>query len=81
MFPLSAAILASGVVVGLSALAIFLLALRRGEFDDPGAAAMSLFDELDLRYERPWESAAQREERVLRHGPLIPAPPSAWGGA
>ena len=70
-----------GLLLGLIALGAFVWAWRRGQFRELDRQAHVIFDERDLRLERPWETADQRAEREARYGPLVEPSPGEWGGA
>lgn len=80
MIPASLVVLLTGVAFGVLALACFACAWRRGHFDDMDAQAHLVFEPRDLRLERPWETAEQREARLI-HGAPVPPAPGEWGGA
>ena len=81
MFPASLAVIVTGLVLGMIALCAFAWAWWRGQFDDLDAQSRVIFDERDYRLERPWETAAQREERERLYGEPVPPRPGEWGGA
>lgn len=81
MIPSSVAVVAMVLLLGASALALFVWAWRRGQFDHLDEQSRAVFDARDPRIERPWESEAQRRERERAHGPPLPAQPGEWGGA
>ncbi len=81
MFPSSLAVLGVGLLLGFLALAAFAWAWRRGQFHELRRQAHVIFDDRDLRLERPWETPDQRAEREERYGPLIEPSPGEWGGA
>lgn len=80
MFPSSLAVVGVGVLLGIIALGAFAWAWRRGHFDRLDRQAHIIFDERDMRLERPWESERQRARREARYGPLIEPSPGEWGG-
>lgn len=67
-------------VTGIGALVAFSWAFFTGRLDDLDGQMSSIFDDVDLRFKRPWESEQQQQERAQAHGPLIDAPPGEWGG-
>lgn len=81
MIPASLAVILAGLVMGFVALVAFVWAWRKGHFDHLDAQARVIFDARDYRLERPWESAAQREERRRMYGEPIVPEPGEWGGA
>lgn len=81
MVPSSLAVILVGLALGIGALAGFAWGWRRGQFTALGAQARVIFDERDLRIERPWESAVQRAERSAEHGAPLPPEAGEWGGA
>lgn len=66
---------------GIFGLAVFFIALFRGQFDDLGAQQESIFDECDRRYWRVWESPEQEVERRREYGSPLSAAPWEWGGS
>ncbi|HEX6939293.1 MAG TPA: cbb3-type cytochrome oxidase assembly protein CcoS [Longimicrobiales bacterium] len=80
MLPTSPVVLLTGVALGVIALLCFVWAWRRGQFDDLEAQAHLVFEPRDLRLARPWETAAQRADR-LRFGEPLEPEPGEWGGA
>jgi cbb3-type cytochrome oxidase maturation protein len=81
MLPSSLAIIVTGLVLGCIGIAAFAWGWLHGQFDRLEEQARTIFDERDCRLERPWESAAQREERSRTYGTLIKPDPGEWGGA
>lgn len=65
---------------GLLSLIIFAWAFVNGSFDSPQDQAMVIFDEVELRFDRPWENPRQKRERIKKYGPLLKVPRSEWGG-
>jgi hypothetical protein len=61
------------VGTGLVAVAVLVWAFVRGWVDGDVIARqqVAIFDDEDLRAERPWETSAQRAERVARYGPPL----------
>lgn len=66
---------------GLIGLAIFFVACLKGLFDDTQAQSTIIFNQVDLRIKRPWETAKQAQERRELFGELIEPKASEWGGA
>ena len=58
------------VGTGLVAVAVLVYAFLRGWIDEDAIdqQKISIFDPEDLQAERPWETPAQRAERVRRYG-------------
>ncbi len=81
MFPSSLAVVLTGFALGMGALGAFVWAWRRGLFADLDRQARVLFDERDLRLERPWETARQRSARRAAAGELLAPSHGEWGGA
>lgn len=81
MFPSSLAVIGVALLLGILALAAFAWAWRRGQFDALDRQARVIFDEVDLRLERPWETPGQRAEREAHYGSPIEPAPGEWGGA
>lgn len=79
MFPSSLVVALTGLGLGLLALGAFLWGWRRGQYRDLHAQARAIFEPRDFRLDRPWETAAQRDERVREFGPLEQAQPGEWG--
>ncbi|WP_018985523.1 cbb3-type cytochrome oxidase assembly protein CcoS [Methylophilus methylotrophus] len=77
MFANSYIVILLGLLVGLPTLLLLFMSIRAGHFDQLDQAAHMPFDEEDLRYLRPWESDAQRFERVRQHGAAL-APRREW---
>jgi nitrogen fixation-related uncharacterized protein len=73
-------ILLLGLLGGMSAFIVFVWAFRRGAFDQPDRQALQIFDQYDLRYDRPWETYQQKLERVGLYGDLILPRTGEWGG-
>ena len=71
----------TGALLGLVSLIGFAWAWSIGHFADTQAQAWSILDPEDLRYDRPWETTAQRQERIDSYGAPLPPPPGTWGGA
>lgn len=80
MFPSSLAVVLTGLGLGLLALAVFAWAWRAGHFRALRAQARVILDPRDYRVERPWETPAQRAERVREFGAPVPPSPGEWGG-
>jgi nitrogen fixation-related uncharacterized protein len=80
MFPSSLAVILAGLATVALALGAFAWAWRRGQFSALDRQARVIFDERDLRLDRPWESGAQRAARAARQGPLLAPAPGEWGG-
>ena len=56
-------------------------AWRAGHFDRISSQALLPMDDDDFNVTRPWETAAQRAERVKEFGPThAAATPGVWGG-
>ncbi|MFW6201885.1 MAG: cbb3-type cytochrome oxidase assembly protein CcoS [Gemmatimonadota bacterium] len=81
MLPSSFAVIGVALLLGGLALVAFAWGWRRGHFDGLREQAYLVFDERDLRLERPWETEAQQERRAARHGPPLDPAPGEWGGA
>jgi nitrogen fixation-related uncharacterized protein len=81
MFPSSLAVIVSGLLTVLAGLTSFVWAWRHGQFADTSTQRLVIFEPRDLRIERPWESPAQRAERVAEHGRPVAARAGEWGGA
>jgi hypothetical protein len=67
--------------LGFIALAGFLYCIFRGWLDSHRGAADVVFDEIDLRTFRPWETSDQLAARRESNGKLSPPAPGEWGGA
>lgn len=80
MFADSTLVVLLGLLAGLPSFVLLAWALKQRQFDGLDAAAAAVFDDEELRYERPWETPAQSLERVARYGPTLPAPRGTWGG-
>ena len=81
MLPSSLAVIVAGLVLGMLALVAFAWAWRRGQFARLDAQALVIFDQRDLRLERPWERPDQRAERRELYGPPLPPAKGEWGSA
>lgn len=81
MISLSLAVLLAGCALGAVAIGAFAWAWRAGHFEGLEAQSRVIFEPRDERLERPWESEAQRAERVRRFGRLEAPRPGEWGGA
>lgn len=66
---------------GIIGLVIFFTAVFKGLFDNPQAQSEVIFDEMDLRFWRIWETPEQQAERREQHGDPLSAPPGEWGGS
>ena len=80
MIPTSLAVLVMVLPLGALAFGAFVWAWRRGAFHDLDKQARVIFEPRDLRLERPWESAAQRAQRIEAFGPPETAERGEWGG-
>jgi nitrogen fixation-related uncharacterized protein len=80
MLSATTAVLWIGALLGLVTLTGFAWAWSIGHFHQIQAQAWTILDADDLRYDRPWETSAQRQSRTEAYGPLIPPPPGSWGG-
>lgn len=82
MLPSSLTVTLAITILGLLTVAVFLWAWRTGQFDRISDQALLPMDDDDFNVARPWETAAQRTERIMEHGPSRqPATPGIWGGA
>ena len=81
MIPSSLTVILATLALGVVALAVFIVAWRRGHFRNVGAQAGVIFDSRELRLVRPWETSAQRLERELTYGAPLPGERGEWGGA
>ncbi len=81
MFPQSLAVLSAAAAVLLVAAGLLLVAFRLRQFEGLARQATSIFDDRDMRLARPWETPAQKHERVAAHGQAIPPDRGEWGGA
>ena len=81
MLPSSLTVTLAITILGLLTVAAFVWAWRKGHFDRIPQQALLPLDDDDLTVTRPWESAAQRAERVENFGPTHAAvTPGVWGG-
>jgi len=81
VIPTSLAVILATLALGVVALAAFVMAWWQGYFRDLDAQARVIFDSRDLRFERPWETPAQRIERAVTYGEPLPGERGEWGGA
>lgn len=82
MLPSSLAVTLATTILGLLTVAVFVWAWRKGQFDRINQQALLPLDDDDFNVARPWETAAQRAERVEEFGPPQPVlTPGIWGGA
>lgn len=82
MLPSSLTVTLAITILGLLTVAAFLWAWRKGQFNRISDQALLAMDDDDFNVARPWETFAQRSERVQAHGPSQPpAVPGIWGGA
>jgi len=82
MLPSSLTVTLAITILGLLTVAVFLWAWRTGQFDRISDQALLPMDDDDLNVARPWETDAQRADRIADHGPSQqPATPGIWGGA
>ena len=82
MLPSSLTVTLAITILGLLTVAAFLWAWRKGQFNRICDQALLAMDDDDFNVARPWETFAQRTERVQAHGPSQPpAVPGLWGGA
>ena len=81
MLPSSLTVTLTITILGLLTVAAFAWAWRKGHFDRIQAQALLPMDDDDFNVTRPWETPAQREERVEEFGPThAAATPGVWGG-
>ena len=81
MLPSSLTVTLAITILGLLTVATFLWAWRRGHFDRIKTQALLAMDDDDFNVTRPWETPAQRAERVEEFGPThAPVTPGVWGG-
>jgi nitrogen fixation-related uncharacterized protein len=81
MLPSSLTVTLAITILGLLTVAAFVWAWRKGHFDRIPQQALLPLDDDDMNVTRPWESAAQRAERVEDFGPTHAAvTPGVWGG-
>ncbi len=81
MLPTSLMVALATVAMTLVPAIVLFWAWRKGLFHDLEAQSRVIFDDRDLRVERPWESAAEQLEREMAFGGAEPALPGEWGGA
>jgi hypothetical protein len=82
MLPSSLTVTLAITILGLLTAAVFFAAWRKGHFDSINRQALLPMDDDDFTAVRPWETAAQRAERVEEFGPpQSTVTPGAWGGA
>jgi len=80
VIPSSPTVILATLVLGVVALAAFVVAWWRGHFRDLDAQASVIFDSRDLRFVRPWETSTQRLEREATYGAPLPSERGEWGG-
>ena len=71
MFANSIAVIVLGLLVGLPAVLFLIWGLRHGQFENLHASSMVIFDDEELRYQRPWEKSTQLQERETSYGSLL----------
>jgi hypothetical protein len=82
MLPSSLTVTLAITILGLLTAAVFVWAWRQGHFDRINQQALLPLDDDDFNASRPWETDAQRAERVAEYGPPRPSvTPGVWGGA
>ena len=81
MVPVSVVVIVATAMLTLIAAGVLGWAMRRGFLGNLEAQAFAVFDDDDLRMERPWESSGERGERERLYGaPLAPSR-GEWGGS
>ena len=81
MLPSSLIVTLAITILGLLTVAAFVWAWRLGHFDRINSQALLPMDDDDFTVTRPWETAAQRAQRVEEFGPThTAAAPGVWGG-
>ncbi len=81
MLPSSLTVTLAITILGLLTVAAFAWAWRKGQFDRIQQQALLPMDDDDFNVTRPWETPAQRAERVDDYGPThTSATPGVWGG-
>ncbi len=81
MLPSSVVVIVATALLTLGAALLLFWAWRAGYFSNFDAQSRVIFDGLDVRLERPWESEASRREREVEYGELIEPAAGEWGGA
>lgn len=81
MLPTSLMVAIATVAMTLIPAVVLFWAWRKRLFHDLEGQSRVIFDDRDLRVERPWESRAEQLEREVTYGPAEPARPGEWGGA
>lgn len=81
MVPSSLPVIVFTALFSLVPALVLFWAWRRGLFRDLGGQSRVIFEQRDLRLERPWESPVDRLTREVAHGPAEAAEPGEWGGA
>jgi hypothetical protein len=82
MLPSSLTVTIAITILGLLTAAVFFIAWRAGHFNSINRQALLPMDDDDFTVTRPWETPAQRAERVEEFGPPNSAVvPGVWGGA
>ncbi len=81
MLPSSLTVTLATTILGLLTVAVFVWAWRKGQFDRIQQQALLPMDDDDFNVIRPWESPAQRAERIENYGPThVAVTPGVWGG-
>jgi cbb3-type cytochrome oxidase maturation protein len=78
MFANSFVIIVLIIVTGVPALIFLMWAVLNGQFEHIDASADQIFDDEEMRYSRPWETAGQQSARVSTHGLPIQDPWNDW---
>jgi cbb3-type cytochrome oxidase maturation protein len=82
MLPSSLTVMLAITLLGLVTACVFFWAWRAGQFDHIHAQSLLPMDDDDFNVDRPWETDAQRAERIAAFGPpAATQTPGVWGGA
>ncbi len=81
MLPSSVIVIVATALLTLGAALLLFWSWRSGFLTNFDAQSRVIFDGLDVRLERPWESESLRRDREAEYGELIEPAAGEWGGA
>lgn len=78
MFANSFVIIFLIIITGVPVLIFLVWAALNGQFEDVDSSADQIFDDEEMTYSRPWETAEQQSARVSNYGLPIQDPWNDW---